>query len=136
MTTSIAWSLQHVLDRAPHAGNEARPLKCRQCPKEPGVRRWEFGGSLLVHAVLGLWPTVSSWAHSPNGWLDPRHTAGTPTGPATPATGFGTLFPFVLFPGSSAEARSWRCCVSVCWRRDASAGSPAGFSQTLHLPHL
>src|ERR1017187_3144035 len=32
-----------------------------------------------------------SWAHSPNGWLDARHTAGTPTGPATPATVFGGL---------------------------------------------
>src|ERR1035437_2190225 len=32
------------------------------------------------------------------GWLDARHTAGTPTGPATPATVFG-LHPLSLFGG-------------------------------------
>lgn len=31
-----------------------------------------------------------------------------------------------FFGEAFSEARSWRCCVSVCWRRDASAGSPAG----------
>src|ERR1035438_4656846 len=49
-----------------------------------------------------------SWAHSPNGWLDARHTAGTPTGPATPATVLGASSFYRFLGGEVAEASSWR----------------------------
>src|ERR1035437_5489716 len=88
---------------------------------------------LLVNAVLGLWPTASSWAHAPNGSLDARHTAGTP-GPATPATGFGglTLCPSL---GESFRKPVPRVAVSLC----ACGATPPflrqGFLQPLRQPH-
>src|ERR1035441_8748922 len=91
--------------------------------------------SVPVNAVLGLWPTVSSWAHSPNGWLDARHTARTPTGPATPATVLGTS-PSVLLLWESFRKSVPGVAVSLC----AGGATPQpvlrqGFLQTLRQPH-
>src|ERR1035437_7807971 len=79
-----------------------------------------------INAVLGLWPTVSSWAHSPNGWLDARHTTRTPTGPATPATVFERVSPLFFSWGELPKPVAGVATLSVCWRRDASARFGAG----------
>ena len=36
--------------------------------------------------------------------------------------------------GRFAEARSWCCCFSVCWWRDAPAGSQRGFRRPYASP--
>src|ERR1035441_3551365 len=54
----------------------------------------------------------------------PAHSGDT-NRPGNTRNGFGGLTLCPSLGGEFSEARSWRCCVSVCWRRDASAGSPA-----------
>src|ERR1017187_9084189 len=72
-----------------------------------------------------------SWAHSPNGWLDARQTAGTPTGPATPATVFGGLTLCPSLGGESSAARSWRCrSLCVLAVRSLSRFSSSGFRRS------
>ena len=74
---------------------------------------------------LGEWTRLEQGAFAK--WMVgcPAHSGDT-NRPGNTRNGFGglTLCPF--FGGEVAEARSLRCNVSVCLRRDASAGSPAG----------
>jgi hypothetical protein len=84
-----------------------------------------------INAVLGLWPTVSSWAHSPNGWLDARHTARTPTGPATPATVFERVSPLFLFWGELCRSPLLALLPSLCSSGARPSTVGGGFHETL-----
>src|ERR1035437_8524204 len=119
--------------RRPGPQERPRPGSARN--DGPGVSLSSFcggGGHVAVPLPPVCWlrPVLGPAAvptGKPTAFAAERLPAPPPTRPGNAKNGFRGLFPLSFFGGGKfSEAGSWRCYVSVCWRRDASAGSPAG----------
>ena len=88
---------------------------CNPFPKKKNTGR-ACGDPLPALPLSVCWLLLRPWVQTTVCVRRLPNTQGeTPTRPGNVRNGFRGPLPFVLFCwGSFAEARSWRCCVSVC----------------------